>query len=199
MPRNVAVSSSEHSLPSFWSRMAFGIRRTFSSECRGYLGTTVFGAEAFFAAAAFFFIVDPPAVSSRCKARGQNYCADAKRGAANQTPRNSRGDRRKRKSSALSRAAPWSCARGWSGCVCSGIGRRQATPDQHIGAQVGAGRPNQRAALHAHLPKSCLVVPDLVENWTNKHRSEISLDYATVGQRELYAEVAQRLRFPDAH
>jgi hypothetical protein len=88
---------------------------------------------------------------------------------------------------------------GRSGCVRSGIGRRQAAPDQDIGAQVGAGGPNQRAALYTHLPKSCLVVPDLVENRTHKHWSEISLDYATVGQSELHAVVAQRLRFPDAN
>src|ERR1039457_5694023 len=83
--------------------------------------------------------------------------------------------------------------------VRSRIGWRQATPDQNIGTQVGAGRPNQGAAFHTHLAKSCLVVPDLGKNRTNQHWSEISLDYATVRQCELYAVVVQRLRFPDAN
>ena len=86
-----------------------------------------------------------------------------------------------------------------SRCVRSRIGWRQATPDQNVGAQVGAGRPNQSAAFHAHLPKSCLVVPDLGKNWTYQHWSEISLDYATVGQSELYPVVVQRLRYPNSN
>src|ERR1022692_3012783 len=43
------------------------------AKCRGYLGTTVFGAEAFFAAAAFFFMVDPGArLADKITARMQS-------------------------------------------------------------------------------------------------------------------------------
>jgi hypothetical protein len=84
-------------------------------------------------------------------------------------------------------------------CVRSGIGRRQATPDQDIGAQVGAVGPNQCAAFHAQLHKSHFVVPNLRENWAHQHWSEVPLDYATVGQGEFYTVVAQRLRLPYAN
>jgi len=47
-------------------------------------------------------------------------------------------------------------------------------PDQNIGAQVGAGRPNQSAPFDTHRPKSRLVVPDFLENRAHQHWSEIS-------------------------
>src|SRR6185436_3090795 len=56
-----------------------------------------------------------------------------------------------------------------SSCVRSSIGRRQATPDQDIGAQVGAVGPNQCAGFHTKLHKSHLVVPNLGENRTFQH------------------------------
>src|ERR1035441_4217715 len=86
-----------------------------------------------------------------------------------------------------------------SRCVRSRISRRQPTPDQNVGAQVGAGRPNEGAAFHPHLPKSKPVVPDLCKNRTYQHWFEISLDYATVGLWEQYAVVVQRLGFPYAN
>ena len=69
-------------------------------------------------------------------------------------------------------------------CVGDSVRRRQAAPDQHVGAEIRAARPHQGPCLHPKLPKPLGTTANIGKDRPRQVFRQIALDYSAICQPE---------------
>jgi hypothetical protein len=85
-----------------------------------------------------------------------------------------------------------------TGCCCGGL-RRCTTPDQHVRAQVGTVRPDDRPALGANPTETRGVIAHRLEDRPGQQSRYIPLNHRAIGQPQSQAQSLKGLDIADAN
>ena len=83
------------------------------------------------------------------------------------------------------------------GNLGSGLFRGKPAPDQHIRAQVGSVRPDDRAAVDPGLLEQGPILEDRHEHRTDEKGCNVALDHRSIGEREAELRARQDLDVDD--